>query len=323
VDDAVRGQAGELIEVVAGVVRDDRGRVLLAQRPEGKHLAGTWEFPGGKREPGESGRDALIRELREELGIAVGDARPWLGLTHRYPELTVRLQLYTVDTWSGEPNGREGQPIDWLTVDDMTRLPMPAADRPIVRAFGLHEHYAVTPDPADVGVDSLLEWTRDALDRGIRLFQLRANFTSATDLAALGRRFDAQMKARGARWLLNGPAELVAELGADGIHLDRIRLGETTARPFSGDLLVAAACGSESELARAGELALDFVTVSPVRTSAGHSDATPLGWEGFERLCRLSPLPVYALGGVGPDDLDRARRHGGFGVAGMHAFGAR
>jgi len=319
---ARREDAG-LIEVVAGIVRDGRDRVLLAQRPEGKHLAGTWEFPGGKREVGEAGFDALARELDEELGIVVRSARPWLAVTHCYPDVTVRLQLYAVDEWHGELRGREGQSLSWVTVQEMNELPMPGADRPIVRAFGLDHRYAITPDPEQLaGPPALLAWTRACLDRGIGLFQLRARSLDDKALVALARDFDVVVRDGGARWLLNGPPELAAAVGADGVHLDAGRLQSQPARPLSSDYLVAASCHDRAGLTRAGELALDFVTLSPVQALTGQTGAGVLGWDGFERLCRLSPLPVYALGGVAPGDLAGSRERGGFGVAGMRAFGA-
>lgn len=304
------------------MLRDAEGRILLAQRPAGKHLAGTWEFPGGKREDGESAPVALARELAEELGIRVESASPWLTLTHRYPEIVVRLQLYTVDTWHGRPRGLEGQPLRWVTNAEMRALPMPAADRPIVRALSIDDRYAITPDPGKLGSrDALLDWARSALERGIRLFQLRAKSLDEAARLEMSREFAHLMAEAGARWLLNGPPELAAQAGADGVHLDGARLRSVQARPLSDDFLVAASCHDETELARAGDLALDFVTVSPVQTTASHPGANMLGWAGFERLCRRSPLPVYALGGVTPADLQRAREHGGFGVAGIRAFG--
>lgn len=313
-----QARAGDrLVEVVAGVLRDAHGRVLLAQRPEGKHLAGTWEFPGGKREPGETGVRALARELGEELGIAVGPVRPWLALTHRYLELTVRLQLFSVDDWSGQPRGREGQALKWATVREMERLPMPAADRPIVRAFGLDERCVITPDPEDVGgPDGLLDWTRGCLARGARLIRLRTGSVDETGLASLAGQFRRLAAEFGARWLLDGPPRLAEQLGADGVHLDGRDLRELSGRPLSNDFLVGAFCHNEAELTRAGELALDFVTLSAAPPAPGQAGVQPLDREAFARLCRQSPLPVYALGGVAPEDLERVRQCGGFGVAG-------
>lgn len=313
--------ADKLIEVVAGVMRDAHARVLLAQRPKGKHLAGTWEFPGGKREPGETPAQALERELHEELGITVGPVRPWLALTHRYPELSVRLQLFTVDDWRGEARGREGQALRWATAREMRRLPMPAADRPIVRALGLDERCAITPDPEDVGgPDGLLDWARGCLARGIRLIRLRAGSLDETGLIDLAGDFRRIATEFDARWLLDGPPELAEQVGADGVHLGAGDLLKLSGRPLIDDFLVGASCHSEAELARAGELALDFVTLPAAPSAPDQTDAQPIDWDAFARLCRHSPLPVYALGGVAPGDLERAREHGGFGVAGTRGF---
>lgn len=314
---------GELIEVVAGVVRDARGRVLLAERPEGKHLAGTWEFPGGKREPGETGPQALAREMTEELAITVASARPWLALTHDYPELSVRLQLYAVDEWSGEPVGQEGQSLQWVSESEMAALPMPAADRPIVRAFALEPRYAITPDvDALGGAEAVLKWTEDCLARGIRFFQLRADALDDSGLARLARDFGRLVSESGARWLLDGSPELAVACGADGVHLSGDLLRGCSARPLDGQSLVAATCRNEAELARAGELALDFVALSPGPAADVRPGSRSFDWERFARLCLRSPLPVYALGGVLPGDLERVRDCGGFGVAGTRGFGA-
>lgn len=99
------------LEVVAGVLRDRQGRVLLAQRPARKHLAGTWGFAGGKREADESAAASLERELEEDLGIRVRRSSSLLSLAHAYPEKTVRLRLREVQAWGADPPSREGQPI--------------------------------------------------------------------------------------------------------------------------------------------------------------------------------------------------------------------
>lgn len=100
-------------EVAVGILIDAAGRFLLAQRPTGKAYEGYWEFPGGKLEAGESVEQALIRELREELGIEVLRTEPWRTLEHDYPHAYVRLNLRKVTAWQGEAAGREGQALAW------------------------------------------------------------------------------------------------------------------------------------------------------------------------------------------------------------------
>lgn len=309
------------LQVVAAVLRDARGSILLAQRPVGKHLAGTWEFPGGKLEPGESVADGLVRELDEELGVLVLSSMPVLSLTHAYPERTVRLHLRQVDAWEGEPHSREGQPIAWVHPAAAGRLDMPAADRPMLKALTLDPCYAISPDPsAFESMPAFLADWEARLAAGYRWLQLRAHSCPEPELLGLARRCGELARRYQARWLLNGPPELALAAGADGVHLGVSAMQRCTCRPLPDRYIVNASCQNEQELARSGQLGLDFVTVSPLRPSASHPDAQPLGWDGLERLCRLSPLPVLALGGVGPADLDQARQCGAFGVAGTTAF---
>ena len=321
--DVARSQS-KVIRVAAGVIRDDRGRILLGQRPAGKHLAGTWEFPGGKCDPQEKPADALVRELREELGVRVGRVAPLLALTHTYPELTVRLILHDVLDIDGHPHGCEGQALRWATPTQMNSLEMPPADRPIVKALSAGPHYAITPDPAEVGgTDAALSWAAAALDAGHRLLQLRAHSLNMAELTAMGHRLESLVRSQGGRWLLNGPAELAMELGADGVHLTSRALAQLVARPLPDDRLVIASCHDQDELARAGAIGADLVCVSPVRPTPSHPKAEPLGWSGLEALSKHSPLPVFALGGLAPEDLEVAREHGAFGVAGISAFASR
>ena len=120
------------IHVVAGVLFDAAGRVLLAQRPPGKHLAGGWEFPGGKLEAGEERLAGLARELREELGITVEAAEPLLRLTHAYPERDVDLDVWLVTRYGGEPRGLDGQALRWCAPRQLGEAGLLPADRPIV-----------------------------------------------------------------------------------------------------------------------------------------------------------------------------------------------
>jgi 8-oxo-dGTP diphosphatase len=314
--------AAKSISVAAGLIRDELGRILLAQRPPGTHLAGTWEFPGGKCDPGERPDQALVRELDEELGVRVDSASPLLALTHAYPERTIRLILFEVTALRGEPRGCEGQALRWVPADELATLDMPPADRPIITALGLQPHYAITPDPVRVGgPDAVLAWARASLAAGHRLFQLRAHALEPDQLASLGRRLGQLVRSHDARWLLNGPAELALALDADGVHLSARALMACTRRPVPRDRVVIASCHDRVELERAGELGADLVCLSPVAETASHPAAQPLGWAGLESLCVHSPLPVFALGGLGPSDLHRARRHGAFGVAGISGFG--
>lgn len=123
------------VRVVAGVLHDTLGRVLIAQRPQGKHMAGFWEFPGGKIAPGESGEQALARELTEELGVSLEHCHPLLQLRHDYADRVIELDVFVVDRYHGEPTGREAQALKWVTASELAAEPLLPADRPIVDAL--------------------------------------------------------------------------------------------------------------------------------------------------------------------------------------------
>jgi mutator protein MutT len=129
-----------VVHVVAAAVTDAEGRVLIARRPPGKHLAGSWEFPGGKVEPGETRVQALGRELREELGITlVGPPRPLIRVRHGYSFGEVLIDMWVVTRYEGEPTGLDGQKLRWCTQDELAEADLLPADRPIVRALRLPE----------------------------------------------------------------------------------------------------------------------------------------------------------------------------------------
>lgn len=126
--------SGELW-VVAGLLFDRDGRVLIAQRPPGKVLAGRWEFPGGKVAAGEAPYAALVRELREELDLEIGGAERLTCYAAVYPARTIWLDVWTVTAWSGEPRGVDGQAFEWVLPAELPRHDILEADAPIVAAL--------------------------------------------------------------------------------------------------------------------------------------------------------------------------------------------
>jgi 8-oxo-dGTP diphosphatase len=123
-----------ILTVVAAALVDPDGRVLVAERPPGKHLAGQWEFPGGKIEPGETPEIALVRELAEELGVDTSASclAPAGFASHAYPDFHLVLLLFACRKWAGTVRGRDGQRLQWLRVNDLFALDMPPADRPLL-----------------------------------------------------------------------------------------------------------------------------------------------------------------------------------------------
>lgn len=123
------------VHVAVGVISDGANKILVSRRGEHLHQGGLWEFPGGKVEAEESARDALHRELSEELGIRVASCAPLLTIAHDYSDKSVLLDVWWVDGFHGEPHGREGQPLQWVAAIELRSLQFPAANLPIIVAI--------------------------------------------------------------------------------------------------------------------------------------------------------------------------------------------
>ncbi|QCW27615.1 Nudix family hydrolase [Lysobacter enzymogenes] len=308
------------IEVVAGVIRDARGRVLLTRRTEGRDLAGLWEFPGGKREPGETPEAALSRELHEELGIDAEIGAEVIRVPQIYPDKRLVLDVRHVRAWRGSARGREGQALAWVPPHKLASYAMPPADRPVVAALEQPERYLVTPEPEDVGV--WLAGLSAALAAGVRRVQLRAPALAAGDRARwrqLAAAAAKRCRAAKAELLVNADLELALELGL-GLHLRAAQLRELGERPLAAGLPLAASCHDADELRAAQALGCDFAVVGSVKPTPSHPSVLGIGWEAFAALRESVSLPIYAIGGLGPDDLAEARRHGAQGVAAIRSL---
>jgi 8-oxo-dGTP diphosphatase len=312
------GAASEPIHVVAGVITDRRGRILLARRTRGRDLAGFWEFPGGKVDPGETPPQALARELREELGIEAEPGEPLIAVPHRYPHKRLRLDVRRIAGYRGTPKGLDGQALAWVPPHKLASYPMPAADRPVVAALHQPALYLVTPDLNGDDADWLAALAR-ALDAGVRRVQLRSVTTDAPRWAALCARAVSLCRKAGAEVLINHDVALACALGV-GVHLRAAQLAGLPQRPLPSDVPVAASCHTLEELREAERLSCDFAVVGPVRETATHPGAPGLGWPGFAALREHSALPLYAIGGLGPQDVAEARQHGAQGIAAIRSL---
>ncbi len=308
-----------LTEVAVGIVSRPDGQVLLAQRPAGKPYAGWWEFPGGKFEPGETAAQAIARELEEELGIVVGGSSAWLVREHAYEHARVRLHFRRIHQFSGEPESREAQAFGWYFPDKAQVSPLLPATVPLMRLLCLPPVYAISAAHL-VGVDGFLAQLDLALEGGLRLLQLREPGLPDDVFESLFTQTLQRCRAHGARLLVNSQHPQRFWALADGVHLRAADLHAGQGRQSATAWLqdhhwIAASCHSAEQLRQAARAQVDFAVLGPVQPTRSHPGQSPLGWPAFSQMTELTPLPVYALGGLGHGELSRAISAGAHGVA--------
>ncbi|MEN8169483.1 MAG: Nudix family hydrolase [Pseudomonadota bacterium] len=311
----------DYLHVVVAVIDNGCGEVLITKRHEHLHQGGLWEFPGGKVDAGEVVYSALSRELHEELAIVVQQAHPLIRIPYHYPERKVLLDVWRVTAFCGEPIGAEGQPLMWVKKQDLRGYEFPSANSSIITAAQLPSRYLITPEP---GLESewpdFLRLLRRALDDGISLLQLRAISLSRDDYMKLAQQVLVYCQEHGARLLLNADITSLEECDAAGVHLNSRRLMAVQKRPVTEDKLLAASCHSLKELQHAECIGVDFALLSPVKATTSHPGTEAMGWHNFHCLSEQTELPLFALGGMSPEDLPDAWRYGAQGIAAIRSL---
>lgn len=304
----------DTVDVVAAVIADAGGRILLARRTEGRDLAGLWEFPGGKREAGETPEAALARELHEELGIVADVGAAVIAVPHRYPHKRLRLDVRRVDTWEGTPRGLDGQALAWVPPHKLASYAMPGADRPVVAALLQPDRYLVTPATTETDDEAWLSaLQRSIVDHDVRRVQLRGVSP------ALARQAVALCRAADVEVLINADVALAHELRI-GVHLQAAQLAGLSQRPLPTTLPVAASCHDATDLQHAERLRCDFAVLGPLQSTPTHPGAAGLGWAAFAALREHTTIPLYAIGGLTIADLPQARTHGAQGIAAIRGL---
>ena len=304
--------------MVAGVLTDARGRILLARRTAGRDLAGAWEFPGGKVEPGETPFQALDRELHEELGIRIHAMEALIAVPQAYRHKRIVLDVFRISRFSGKPKGLENQALAWSPLEKLSTYPMPPADRPVVAALSQPSQYLITP--SNVGKPAeFLSRIEAALKAGMRRIQFRIEGLSDAETLALAAETKRLCDQGGAQLLVNADIELAAKLGC-GVHLKSAQLTDLRERPLPLEQAVAASCHDEAQLKQAEAIDVDFAVLGPVAKTPSHAEQPPLGWQRFAELRECVSFPIYALGGMHPSDHETARRHGAQGIAGIRGL---
>ncbi len=305
--------AEAVVHVAVGILVDG-DRVFITRRSPDSHQGGKWEFPGGKLESQEEVLSGLRRELHEELGVDVQQAHPFMQIHHAYPDKEVLLDVWRIMAYGGMPHGREGQEARWIPRQDLPQFEFPEADKPILRRLWLPPLYLISAVSRSGMAEFLIQLER-ALKAGARMVQLREPDMPATEYRAYAREAANLCHQHGSVLLLNAEPESVLDCGADGVHLNSRRLMKLSSRPLSNEFWIAASCHNAGELEQAMSVGADFAVLSPVAETHSHREAIPLGWENFQRLCAGTTLPVYALGGMKPQDLPHAQAVGAQGLA--------
>lgn len=308
-----------VIHVAVGVIR--RGdRVLIARRPDHVHQGGLLEFPGGKVETGESVQDALVREILEETGLRISASAlvPLIGIRHDYGDKCVFLDVWESPCPQGEPEGREGQTIEWRHPLDLADEDFPAANRPIIRALGLPRCYAITGMGEDV-TDYLKKLGQALSGSTASLCVLRAPELDPEQyrelVSGVLRKADWN---RGVQWMLHGGAEWINLFPqASGLHMPWREARRHTQRPIDRRYLLAVSCHNAEQVVHAGQIEADFITLGPVRPTTSHPGARPMDTDEFRNLVAEAPMVVYGLGGLGAEDEYEMIACGAQGFAGI------
>lgn len=316
----------KIIDVAVGVLLRPDGTVLLGNRPADKPWPGWWELPGGKLEPGESVLQALTRELKEEIGIIVTQATPWVTYVHAYPTTTVRLAFCRVTEWTGEPQSLEGQLLRWVPIDSAQDIPqlLPATYPPL-RWLQLPTVYAISSAGSPEQFPQFLNRLDHGLAAGIKLFQWREpswpGGPAQADLHQALESVLARCHAAGARILVNSIHPEAWWHEADGVHLRSQDAAQLNSRPtLAAGKRVGVSTHNLPELEHARALDADFAVLGPVLPTASHPGHPGIGWDNFAQLNAQAGLPIFALGGQSAATLAHAQSVGGHGFAGIRGW---
>lgn len=307
----------EIHVAVAVIVR--AGKVLIARRPDHVHQGGLLEFPGGKVEPGETVQQALVREIAEETGlqVPVGSLQPVIGIRHDYGDKCVFLDVWETAAATGEPEGREGQAIEWRQPDELVDGDFPAANRPIIRALRLPHRLAITGAVSDP-VDGVSKLKASLARNNPDLTVLRAPHFEREAYLAFARQASAVCTEQGAGLLVHGAPELLEAVpGASGVHLPWREAQALSERPVPANSWLGVSCHSIEQLRHAECLGADYAVLGPVQPTESHPGRPSLGWETFAQLVASATIPVFGLGGLGPEHEQKARALGAQGIAGI------
>lgn len=303
------------VHVVVGIIQNTKQEILVSRRMSNAHLGGLLEFPGGKVEKNETPTEALRRELAEELNIDVSKFTQLIQIPYTYTDRKILLDAYVVNEYLGKVSALEGQEITWKPVTSLSDDEFPAANYGVLRALQLPKIFPVTPCYSQYPENFLINFEEVVRRASIRIIQLRSHELEPSEYIRLAKQCIELCKKYEVDLILNTNIECFNKFPATGLHLTSDNLLEAKKRPLSSKFLVGASCHNSHDIEHANSLGLDYMILGPVIEKHASKNCKILGWEKFSELAKKSLVPVYAIGGLGVDDLAISLLCGGQGIA--------
>ncbi|GAA5006072.1 thiamine phosphate synthase [Acinetobacter puyangensis] len=296
----------KVVHVAIGLIVH-QGKILVAWRDEQLHQGGCYEFPGGKVEPFEDSRQAVLREIKEEVNIDVNVIKLFHSLQFEYPDRHVKLDFYLcrlID--SAQPAFLRWQ---WVDLDQLSQLTFPAANDVIVKRLNWARLLAVSPE--NIGAYQP--------KNNIELCYLRTS--TLPDIKLINQ---IQAYLPHSKLIVRLEDYLVLDQAVReqvfAIHLNGCQLTQCQNLASYENINVIAACHSAADIDKANQLGCDAVLLSPVLATPSHPEQQGMGWQQFHHLATQAEMPVYALGGMRIEDLPIAQQHAAYGIAGISDF---
>lgn len=344
-------EANKSLHVAVAVIVK-QGKVLISRRAQHVHQGGLWEFPGGKVEADETIKEALYREIKEELGLKIKNSRPLIKLEYHYPDKSVILETQIVTDFEGreyaanasqdekEPKqfGLEGQQVEWVSFEQLKNFQFPKANKAILDALLFPERYLITPDCSVDNIKQFIQSFANSLghyEQSQQIVQIRIKSLKGEILSKLIQQLGLTARAKNTLILANSSMCLESSSVqasqhhlnilnlTDGIHLTGEHLYGAFIKKYRQQFpekKIAASCHCQKDIEQANHSGLDFIVVSPVQHTASHPETEPLGWKQFRRLADIAEMPVFALGGMSQNDIKYAQDNGAQGISAIRGL---
>lgn len=299
---------------------DENGYVLLTKREKNTHLAGYWEFPGGKLNDGESFKQALRRELAEEIGFTLHDCHTLINFKYVYSDRQLHFQVFKLAVQRHTIVNNEGQNIQWLQKTQLHTVKLPAANKIILNALLMPNLYAIAD--ANVFADDLLLQVERQLKAGAGMIQYRTQDQASDAIMENGLAIKELCDEYNALMVLNSEWHYWDKIQPHGVHVksaDLARLKQLATSRLNYRV-ISASCHTSEQARMINSMEIDSALVGSVNTTMTHPQQKPLGWTGFSKLCAHIDRPVYAIGGCRVSDIITSQVYGGHGIAAIRGI---